>query len=87
MAKSPGLLFFTAEEILEEKITMTKGLLTLLFASVLALPISVAMSAQETPAKTKAAKEASWDGTVIRRRALGAARSPSLTMPVTARKR
>jgi uncharacterized protein YgiM (DUF1202 family) len=59
-------LFFTAEEILEEKITMTKGLLTLLFASVLALPISVAMFAQETPTKTKAAKEARWDGTVIR---------------------
>ena len=45
---------------------MTKGLLTLLLASVLALPISVAMFAQETPAKTKAAKEARWDGTVIR---------------------
>ena len=45
---------------------MTKGLLTLLLASLLALPISVAMFAQETPAKTKAAKEARWDGTVIR---------------------
>jgi hypothetical protein len=59
-------LFFTAEKILEEEITVTKGLLTLLFASVLALPISVAIFAQETPAKTKAAKEARWDGTVIR---------------------
>ena len=45
---------------------MRKGSLTLLLASVLALPISVAMFAQETPAKTKAAKEARWDGTVIR---------------------
>ena len=59
-------MFFTAEEILEEEITVTKGFLTLLLASVIALPISVAMFAQETPAKTKAAKEARWDGTVIR---------------------
>jgi hypothetical protein len=45
---------------------MGKKLLTLLFASVLALPLSAAVFAQEAPAKEKAAKEARWEGTVIR---------------------
>ncbi len=45
---------------------MVKKLLTLLFTSVLALPLATAVFAQDAPAKTKAAKEARWEGTVIR---------------------
>jgi hypothetical protein len=46
---------------------MAKKLLTLLFASVLAFPLSMAVFAQEAPAPKKAAKEARWEGLVIRR--------------------
>ena len=46
---------------------MVKKLLTLLFtSSVLAFPLSTAVFAQDAPAQTKAAKEARWDGIVIR---------------------
>jgi len=47
---------------------MVKKLLTLLFVSALAVPISTAVFAQEAPAKEKekVAKEASWQGTVVR---------------------
>jgi hypothetical protein len=45
---------------------MGKKLLTLLFVSVLAFPLSTAVFAQEAPAKEKVAKEARWEGTVIR---------------------
>ncbi len=45
---------------------MVKKLLTLLFMSALAVPISTAVFAQEAPAKEKVAKEASWQGTVVR---------------------
>ena len=45
---------------------MVKKLLTLLFTSVLAVPLSTAVFAQDAPAKAKAAKEARWEGTVIR---------------------
>jgi Ni/Co efflux regulator RcnB len=45
---------------------MIKRLLTLLFTSVLALPLATAVFAQDAPAQAKAAKEARWDGTVIR---------------------
>jgi esterase/lipase superfamily enzyme len=47
-------------------VTLAKKLLTLLFASWLAFPLSMAVFAQEAPAKGKAAKEARWEGTVIR---------------------
>ena len=43
---------------------MTKKLITLLLASILALPISVATFAQEAPAEAKVAKEARWHGTI-----------------------
>jgi hypothetical protein len=45
---------------------MGKKLLTLLFASVLALPLSAALFAQEAPAKEKVKKEARWEGTIVR---------------------
>ena len=45
---------------------MVKKLVTLLFTSVLALPLATAVFAQDAPAQAKAAKEARWDGTVIR---------------------
>lgn len=45
---------------------MGKKLLTLLFASVLAFPLSAALFGQEAPAKEKVAKEARWEGTVVR---------------------
>ena len=45
---------------------MPKKLLTLLVASVLAFPLSMAVFAQEAPAQAKAAKETRWEGTVIR---------------------
>ena len=45
---------------------MVKKLLTLLFTSVLAFPLSTAMFAQEAPAQAKAAKETRWEGIVIR---------------------
>ena len=45
---------------------MVKKLLTLLFASLLAFPLSMAVFAQEAPAQAKAAKEARWEGIVIR---------------------
>jgi len=43
-----------------------KKLLTLVFTSVLAFPLSTVMFAQEAPAQKKAAKEVRWEGTVIR---------------------
>jgi hypothetical protein len=45
---------------------MTKQLFTLLFALVLALPMSTVVLAEEAPAKAKATKEARWDGTIVR---------------------
>ena len=45
---------------------MVNKLLALLFTSLLALPLSTAGFAQEAPAKAKAAKDARWEGTVIR---------------------
>jgi hypothetical protein len=45
---------------------MAKKLFTLLFASVLAFPLSTLVFAQEAPAKAKAAKESRWEGVVIR---------------------
>ncbi len=45
---------------------MGKKLFTLLFASVLALPLSTAVFVQQAQAKDKAAKEARWEGNVIR---------------------
>jgi len=45
---------------------MAKKLLTLLFASVLAFPLSTLAFAQEAPAQAKTAKEARWEGTVVR---------------------
>lgn len=45
---------------------MLKKLLTLVFTSVLAFPLSTVMFAQEAPAQKKAAKEVRWEGTVIR---------------------
>jgi hypothetical protein len=45
---------------------MGKKLLVLLFVSVLALPLSTALFAQEAPSKEKVAKEGRWDGTVVR---------------------
>ena len=45
---------------------MRKKLLTLFFTSVLVCPLSMAVFAQEAPAKAKAAKEVRWEGTVIR---------------------
>jgi hypothetical protein len=44
---------------------MVKNLLTLLFTSVLAFPLSTAAFAQ-APAQAKAAKEARWEGVIIR---------------------
>jgi len=45
---------------------LLKKLLTLVFTSVLAFPLSTVMFAQEAPAQKKAAKEVRWEGTVIR---------------------
>src|SRR5438270_3763749 len=45
---------------------MVKKLLALLLTSVLAFPLVTAMFAQEAPTQAKAAKQARWDGTVIR---------------------
>jgi hypothetical protein len=45
---------------------MGKKLLTLLFVSVLAFPLSTAVFGQEAPAKEKVAKETRWEGTVVR---------------------
>jgi hypothetical protein len=45
---------------------MVKKLLTLLFTSVLVFPLSTAAFAQDTPAQAKAAKEARWEGEVLR---------------------
>jgi hypothetical protein len=45
---------------------MVKKLLTLLFTSVLALPLSTAVVAQDAPAQAKAAKEARLEGNIIR---------------------
>ncbi|MGC2184796.1 MAG: hypothetical protein WA637_16080 [Terriglobales bacterium] len=45
---------------------MGKKLLVVLFASVLALPLSMAVFGQQAPAKEKMAKEARWEGTVVR---------------------
>jgi uncharacterized protein YgiM (DUF1202 family) len=45
---------------------MAKKLLTLMFTSALAFPLATSLFAQEVPAKPNAAKEARWEGTVIR---------------------
>jgi hypothetical protein len=45
---------------------MLKKLLTLLLASVLTFPLATAVFAQDAPMKEKAAKEARWEGTIIR---------------------
>jgi hypothetical protein len=45
---------------------MGKKLLTLLFASVLAIPLLTVLSAQNAQAEEKMAKEARWEGTVVR---------------------
>ncbi len=45
---------------------MVKKLLTLLFISMLAFPLSILLFAQEAGAQDKAAKEARWEGVVIR---------------------
>ena len=45
---------------------MVKKLLTLLFMSVLAFPLSTVVFAPEAAAQDKAAKEKRWEGTVIR---------------------
>ena len=45
---------------------MLKKLLTLVFAAVLAFPLSTAAFGQMAPAKEKAAKEARWEGHIIR---------------------
>jgi hypothetical protein len=43
-----------------------KKLLTLLFTSVLAVPLSTLPVAQEAPAQDKATKQDRWEGTIIR---------------------
>jgi hypothetical protein len=45
---------------------MLKKLLTLLFTSVFAFPLSMAVLAQEAPAQAKPAMESRWEGVVIR---------------------
>ena len=45
---------------------MLMKVLTLLFASVLAFPLSTVVFGQEAPAKAKAEKEGRWEGHVIR---------------------
>jgi hypothetical protein len=45
---------------------MVKKLLTLWFASLLAFSLSTVVFAQEVPAQNKAAKQARWEGDVIR---------------------
>ena len=45
---------------------MGKKLLSLLFVSVIAFPLSTAVFAQDAPAKEKVAKETRWEGTVVR---------------------
>lgn len=45
---------------------MVKKLLTLLFLSVLAFPLSTVVLVPEAAAQDKAAKETRWEGTVIR---------------------
>src|SRR6266436_1216577 len=45
---------------------MVEKLLALLFASVLAFPLSTLAFAQEAPAQQKTAKESRWEGVVIR---------------------
>ena len=45
---------------------MVKKLLTLLFTSVLAFPLSTACSRRRLALRTKAAKQARWEGVVIR---------------------
>ena len=45
---------------------MAKKLLTLWLTFVLAFPLSTVVFAQEAPAQKKAAKEARWEGVVIR---------------------
>ncbi len=45
---------------------MEKKLLAVLFAFVLALPLSTAVFGQEAPTKEKMAKEGRWEGTVVR---------------------
>jgi len=45
---------------------MLKKILVLLLASVLAFPLVTAVFAQDAPAKEKMAKEARWEGHVVR---------------------
>jgi hypothetical protein len=65
----PKVYCFATPEIFlvkKEEVTLLKKLLTLVFTSVLAFPLSTVMFAQEAPAQKKAAKEVRWEGTVIR---------------------
>src|ERR1700730_14797560 len=64
----PGSIVFchTSQFPVKRGGLMVKKLLTLLFTSLLAVPLSTAMFAQEAPAQKKAAKEARWEGVVIR---------------------
>src|ERR1700682_4592864 len=76
IGRAGGLLFSVSRSIflsalhhifpVKEGGRMVKRLLTLLFTFVLAFPLSTVTLAQEAPAKAKAAKEARWEGTVIR---------------------
>ena len=45
---------------------MVKQLLTLLFTSVLAFPLSTVVFAQEAPAPEKVTKQARWEGVIMR---------------------
>jgi len=45
---------------------MENKVLVLLFALALTIPVSMAVFAEEAPAKAKATKEARWDGTIVR---------------------
>jgi uncharacterized membrane protein len=50
----------------KEEVTMVNKLFTLMFASVLAFPLSTAVFAQKAAHETKAAKPARWEGIVAR---------------------
>jgi hypothetical protein len=50
----------------KEEVVMVKKLVTLLFTSVLALPVSTIVFAQEAPAAAKAANEMRWEGVIVR---------------------
>jgi hypothetical protein len=50
----------------EKEKNMLKKLMVLLLTSILTFPLATAVFAQDAPAKEKAAKEARWEGHVIR---------------------